>query len=70
MEQRGGSKGKIKHRGATGAAKRETSVNPRLVEEAKAQLSHRGEVWKGCSKFFCGVGAEGIGYRVVNVKVL
>ena len=59
-EQRGGCKGKIKNRGATGAAKEEMSVNPRLVEEAKAQLSHPGEVRKGGSKFFCGVGAEGI----------
>ena len=55
-----GSKGKIKNRGATSTVKGETSVNPRLIEEAKAKLSHPGEIRKGCSKFLCGVGAKGI----------
>ena len=59
-KQRGGSKGKIKYRGATSAGKWETSVNPRLIEEAIAKLSHSGEIRKECSKLFCGVGAEGI----------
>ena len=68
-EQRGGSKEKIKKRRATSGAKGEMSVNTRLVEEAKAQLRHPGEIWKGGSKFICGVGAEGIRKRVVNVKV-
>ena len=59
-KQRVGSKGKIKNRGAASAAKGEASVDPRLIEEAKAKLSHPGEIRKECSKFLCGVGAEGI----------
>ena len=35
-KQRGGSIGKIKKRRATSAAKGETSVDTRLIEEAKA----------------------------------
>ena len=68
-KQRRGSKGKSMNRRTTSTAKGETSVNTRLIEEAKAQLRHPGEIWKGCSKSICGVGAEGIWLRVVNVKV-
>ena len=59
-KERGGSKEKIKNRGATSAAKADAGVHPRLIEEAKANLSHPGETRKGCGKFYCGMSAEGV----------
>ena len=59
-KQRRGSKAKSKNRVAANATKGEAGVHGRQIEEARANLSHPGEIRRECGKFFCGMRAEAI----------